>query len=568
MSNRDDFDFEDDPFADDDSFDSFDDDFDQDNLRTFDTLDTEDDLDAFLEEEETSGGPNRAFILLAVLMILVLVIGLGVILYLANRERPPSPDSLTRTAIAVSNATRAVQLSGTQTQAVEFQIETQTEAARPTETPTTSPTASITPSPTEDPAVIQQTSDAATAAIQTVQVVGDSPLMILQTVQADNLATALAVGTEIANQADIADDLRTQIYGTAIAQGVPEGRPGNLDVVTAVAATIEAQGTPIPFVPDDQLRTAVVGTASALGIAVGPINQAEIITAVAGTLEAQGTPIPFVPDEAVRTAIAETAIAAGIPFGPLNFDEIATVVAGTAVAQETPVEELPDDPFGTAVAGTAIVLGYQATIDALELTAAATPEVIVVDSNTILTEVAGTAVAQGTLLADLPDDAYRTAVAATAAAIPVDPPVIIIDQVSTGVAGTAVAQGTLVADLPDAGFSTAVYGTATALGALEVADLPTVTIVGRLNATDVLLTATALSLTLNPQTPSGSETALPGVTPTISGFPTPGPTPPGGGELPDTGLFDGFGGGLGAGTLVLMAVGLVGVIIIARRMRK
>ncbi len=565
MSNRDDFDFEDDPFADDDGFDSFDDDFDQDNLRTFDDFDTIDDVDEFLEEEEARSGPNRAFIFLAGLMILVLLIGLGVILLLASQDRPPSEDSQTRTAIAEINATRQEQLRGTQTQAVIFQDETATEAARPTDTPTPSPSPSETPAPTEDEALLQATSDAATAAIQTLQAGQLPPLFILQTVQADNIGTAVAVGTEIADQANIEADLRTAIYATAFAQGVLEGQPSNLDVVTAVAATLEAEGTPVPFVPDDELRTAVVGTASALGIPVGPINSVDIITAVAATLEAEGTPIPIVPDELVRAAIAETAVALNLPFSGLSVEEIATDIAATAVAQETAVESLPDDPFATALAGTALVSGFQSTIAALQETVEAPP--IIVDSSSILTEVAGTAVAQGTPLAALPDDAYRIAVAETAAAIPIDPPVIIVDEVSTAVAGTAIAFGTPIEALPDAGFSTAVYGTATALG-LQVADLGTPTIVGRLNATDVLLTATALSLTLNPPTPSGSETPGAVVTPGATvGFPTPGPTPPGG-ELPDTGLFDGFGEGLGAGALALMAVGLIGVMVVARRMRK
>ena len=565
MSNRDDFDFEDDPFADDDGFDSFDDDFDQDNLRTFDDLDTIDDVDEFLEEEETSTGPNRAFIFLAGLMILVLLIGLGTILFLASRDRPPSEDSQTRTAIAEINATRQNQLIGTQTQAVVFANETATEAARPTDTPTPSPTPSTTPSPTEDEALLQQTNEAATAAVQTLQAGQVPPLSILQTVQADNVGTAVAIGTEIADQANIESDLRTAIYGTAIAQGVPEGQPGNLDVVTAVAATLEAEGTAIPFVPDDQIRTAVVGTAVALGIPVGPINSVDIITAVAATLEAEGTPIPIIPDELVRTAIAETAVALNLPFSGLSVEEIATDVAATAIAQQTAVESLPDDPFATALAGTALVSGFQSTIAALQETVEAPP--VIVDSSIILTEVAGTAVAEGTPLAGLPDDAYRTAVAGTAAAIPVNPPVIIVDEVSTAVAGTAIAFGTPIEDLPDAGFSTAVYGTATALAGVQVADLGTPTSIGRLNATDVLLTATALSLTLNPPTPSGSETPV-AVTPGATlGFPTPGPTPPGG-ELPDTGLFDGFGDGLGAGALALMAIGLVGVIVVARRLRK
>lgn len=82
---------------------------------------------------------------------------------------------------------------------------------------------------------------------------------------------------------------------------------------------------------------------------------------------------------------------------------------------------------------------------------------------------------------------------------------------------------------------------------------------GTLSITDVFATATALARTLTTGTPSGQVTTTPGV------FPT---RPPSTGQLPDTGLFDGMSGEQGLGMMALMAVGLVGVIFVSRRMRK
>lgn len=164
MSNRNDFDFDDDPFGnDDDNFDSFDDDFDEGELDSFENLGDDDDMFADDEEEASGGGgPNRVFIILAVLMILIFLGGLGAIFFIATRPTGPTDTDITRTAIAEINGTRianitetAVQaqvfVEETQTQDAVFIGQTQTQAALPTETPTLAPT--DTPSPTLTPEV-------------------------------------------------------------------------------------------------------------------------------------------------------------------------------------------------------------------------------------------------------------------------------------------------------------------------------------------------------------------------------------------------------------------------------
>lgn len=79
---------------------------------------------------------------------------------------------------------------------------------------------------------------------------------------------------------------------------------------------------------------------------------------------------------------------------------------------------------------------------------------------------------------------------------------------------------------------------------------------GGISPEDVRLTATALSQTLSPSTPVATSSI--GGTPVVI-VPT---------RLPETGLFDDIAGGNSFGVLALVALGLVGVIFGARRLRK
>ncbi|MBC8170166.1 MAG: hypothetical protein H7X77_00780 [Anaerolineae bacterium] len=231
MSNRNDFDFDDDPFGnDDDNFDSFDDDFDDGELDSFENLGGADDDDVFDDEEQTSGGgggPNRAFIILAVLMILLFLGGLAAILLIATRDPGETDFERTSTAIAQINGTRiafitetAVQnqvfIASTQTQDFVFIGQTQTAAALPTETPTVA--ATDTPTPT-----------------LTLEVTNTPEGGISQ----EDLAATFAAATE------------TAVFGTNQAQATPISGPGTLsanDVLltaTALFLTLNPQ-TPGP----------------------------------------------------------------------------------------------------------------------------------------------------------------------------------------------------------------------------------------------------------------------------------------------------------------------------------
>jgi hypothetical protein len=126
----------------------------------------------------------------------------------------------------------------------------------------------------------------------------------------------------------------------------------------------------------------------------------------------------------------------------------------------------------------------------------------------------------------------------------------------TAQAETAIAQATF-----DAG--TQIAATLSAAQTEAALNPPTATGIvgpGGLRPEDVLLTATALSQTLSPQTPLATTPEIGGTAFVVA---TARPD-----RLPDTGLFDDISGSNSFGVLALMAVGLIGVIAAARRMRK
>lgn len=81
-----------------------------------------------------------------------------------------------------------------------------------------------------------------------------------------------------------------------------------------------------------------------------------------------------------------------------------------------------------------------------------------------------------------------------------------------------------------------------------------------LSAADILLTSTALAQTLSPQIVVTEVPDAQATRPPV--FPTPPTT------LPDTGLFDDITGAGGMGTIFLLAIGLIGVIVVSRRLRR
>jgi hypothetical protein len=68
------------------------------------------------DEEQEERGPNRTFVFLAILMILMFVIGLGAVLFLATRPTGPNDAELTGTFVVQFNETQRAYLEQTQTQ--------------------------------------------------------------------------------------------------------------------------------------------------------------------------------------------------------------------------------------------------------------------------------------------------------------------------------------------------------------------------------------------------------------------------------------------------------------------
>jgi flagellar basal body-associated protein FliL len=120
---RDDFDFDNDPFGDDNDVDDLrfdanddlggfgaDDDFDFDIDQGADEFSDLDEIDEdFLVTgdggEETGGGTNRTFVILAVVMILLFLGGLAAVIFISLQDDAPSPVDLTITARVEQNAT-------------------------------------------------------------------------------------------------------------------------------------------------------------------------------------------------------------------------------------------------------------------------------------------------------------------------------------------------------------------------------------------------------------------------------------------------------------------------------
>jgi hypothetical protein len=197
MSNRNDNDFNDfDDFFDDDDKGRVD--FDDDDFPS--GLGDADESEMPNIDERDERGTNPAFIILAILMIILFVVGLGVVLFLATRDTGPTELELSATAVVQFNETQmafqaqtqtqsAIEQQLTQTAAFESLFLTQTALAAsptPTDTPTRPPTLTPTPSPNPD----ELTATALIANVLTREVLSLTPPNLTETAAALTL-TAL-----------------------------------------------------------------------------------------------------------------------------------------------------------------------------------------------------------------------------------------------------------------------------------------------------------------------------------------------------------------------------------------
>jgi cytoskeletal protein RodZ len=247
----------------------FDDDFfndDKDSPMSGDELpegfgeDIDDDMPVIEGAEDERRGGNRTFVILAALMILLFLCGLGLVLFLILRPTEPTPFELTSTAIANQNATTVALGLLTATQNQIFAFETQTREAI-TNTPTPSPSPTTPPEPTATP-TLDATFLAATAfAIETQDAIN------AQATGAALTATAIALQPELTRNAE-------QTRMAIEAQGTQ-------DALNAAATLTAAVGTPIAQVPTQpaeissfqQTATAIAaGFLTATAQAAGPVE--------------------------------------------------------------------------------------------------------------------------------------------------------------------------------------------------------------------------------------------------------------------------------------------------------
>jgi hypothetical protein len=256
MSNRDDeFDFDDDLFGDDEDESGdegvfgFDDDEDMSDIDSLGDFDDVDD-DLLIDEDEESPGPNRTFIVLALAMILIFLVGLGVLFFALTRDTGPSEFELTEDAIIAFNNTQQAFLELTQTQAPLDAIATETQVVLDAEA--TEVAAVLATQAAEE--ALAMTAAAEFDATQTAEFAATATpneLALLQTQQAENL-TATADAEMMPPPPEETPDVRPPVTGadaamtaTAIAE-ILLAVPGD---ATPTQEAIGGPGDPVATAP-------------------------------------------------------------------------------------------------------------------------------------------------------------------------------------------------------------------------------------------------------------------------------------------------------------------------------
>jgi len=633
MSNRDNEfdDFDSDDFFNNDSDDDVSFDFDQDQPTTIGD-DVDDDMPLIDEADEDRGG-NRTFLIVAVLLILVLVIGLGAVLFIATRPQGPTEIDLTSTSIVEYNMTVIAFGAQTSTQSAEDIAMTQTAAAwteTPTPTFTPSPTVlrpTITPTPTVDETIVSGTLAAilaGTAAALPTEAPPTDTVVAPPVENSIELNVLEAFSTQLAF-ATAQGAFNQSFYSTQVAIATQFGGAG-LDAESEAAlsqalnatqsaldaqidAVLEAIG-----VVDRALQTAAVNDpfiATQLSALI-PIGQATQ-TALAGQSNF-ATEVNFSTRQAIATQIAnatETAQAGGgtsvegrlhaILTAPFNA-KVMFSPNGSRLAQATATHEPTFAAYQTLVAqGTLSGAASQAQLNTLVASGvdAATPRALATQGafesmfrfatmGAQFTQTAlATQTAQGT-------DVSMNAQVATQSGVETQAAFGSAVNQATLAAGaglaptidpalnpllTLVMQATQEALLTPPLFATqAAFATQSSLATRQALINR---LLGTLDATPTLATPTADPLQAVNQTATAIAGAfltataqaaqILGGSPTATfsplataAFPTLVPT-----ALPDTGLFDEIasGGRDGIGVLALAVIGLVGVIVVSRRVR-
>ncbi|MCA9904487.1 MAG: hypothetical protein KC547_11570 [Anaerolineae bacterium] len=234
MSDRNEFDFDDDDFfgRDDEPPLPDEDEFPSDFEGDFDS-----DMPGFEPEPERQGG-NRTFVILAAVMIILFLIGLAAVLFLALNQGPSGPQltatyvvqlNQTTEALAAQTATQAVIFANaTETQIAVDAFASQTAQARFDAQTATAAAATPTPSPT---ATLDATLLAATQFVEATQTA------IVSAAQAAD-ATGTAIALQTSTAAAVTEE--PTVAPTEVAPTVAPGLNSIEQTGTALAVTFQA----------------------------------------------------------------------------------------------------------------------------------------------------------------------------------------------------------------------------------------------------------------------------------------------------------------------------------------
>jgi len=525
MSDRNDFDFEDDFLSDDNEPFNFDD---EEGFPSGLGDEFESDMPV-IDEEVEERGPNRTFVALAGIMIILFVAALAVVLFLATRTTGPTDLELTASWVVVQNMTVMAQGAETSTQNAGDLFLTQTALAwSPTPSPTLQPTeteqrATITPTPSPnltELAILQLANGALTlTALASQPTATPLPTDVPPPVAELDLQSAFATQVAFATQQGQFDQdafstrvaVATQVANASIDTAGELALRQQLDATqSSLDFQFGAVQTAIAFVDNELQVRSVDNPALATQLAI-------VIPAGLQTQAALGTPFAQATIAAIQTQSALGTLSADLnnqsgstfPNAPSNAKLNEHDPSRADLATEVAMLPVQQDQNQTA---TAIVVETQAGL--VTQVAQATRGAL------------ATQAALATQQAFLTPRAFATQ-AAIATQVALATRQALIDQ----------ALGLITTPTPGGGGGLeAVNQTATAIAAAF------------LTATAQAFTPQAQTVTALPPTPSFGQPAT---------------------ALPQTGLFEDVvsGGRDGIGVLALAVFGLVGVIVVSRRLR-
>jgi hypothetical protein len=190
------------------------------------------------EEEREAGGVSRTFVILAAVLIILFVVGLGAVLLIASQPQGPTPNDLTATAIVATN--QAVALALTETQVAQPTLavqQTQTADALFIAQTSTAQAAFVAQTSTSQAAFEAQT------ATQSAILAATAQAQIPPT--ADQAAQVAALTQVAVNLTAFAPPQVNELTLVA-AQATPVTEPNQAAFGTQVAALVTRLAPPIP----------------------------------------------------------------------------------------------------------------------------------------------------------------------------------------------------------------------------------------------------------------------------------------------------------------------------------